>query len=176
MFHDSVSIKLSGGLKTVSKMLQRWKKGVKQFRYQKKFILQDIRKKPEKIKRLVSIMKAEDPVQNAMFSYNLNLSYQYLLHYHSNTDFFYLLICNSFKICLTLARPFQCLLRRKFTWQTQCSLIQQAEVSQCSTEKELEIQWGLGGRDHLAGAKGKTVAVNSKINYQGTVVSIGQSK
>lgn len=31
-------------------------------------------------------MKAEDTVQSAKFSYNLNLSNQYLLHYHSNTQ------------------------------------------------------------------------------------------
>lgn len=31
-------------------------------------------------------MKAEDPVESAMFSYNLNLCNQYLLDYRSNTQ------------------------------------------------------------------------------------------
>lgn len=59
---------------------------MKQFRYQKTIFLEDIRKQPDKMKRLVSIMKAQDPVQSDMFSYNLHRPNQYLLHYQSNTQ------------------------------------------------------------------------------------------
>lgn len=51
-----------------------------------KITLEDIRKQPEEMKRLVSIMKAEDPAESAMFSYNLHLSNHYLLHHQSNTQ------------------------------------------------------------------------------------------
>lgn len=155
-------------------MLPRWWKGVKQFRYQKMIVLEDIRKQPDKMKRLVSIMKAQDPVQSDMFSYHLYRPNQYLLHYQSNTQVSSL-FATALKFAWLLQGHFRAFSERR-SWVVHLT----NPVFSNSTSWSVSVQHrrgtrnsvSVGGRDHLVGAKGETEAVNSKINYQGTVASI----